>query len=156
MGQKADYFCFDWTFFCKVSGFLGRFNVRYHSNVTHWFLLHLLLPFFFLNNKFNLAPRSLVFFWRFQHKIWVRDKQEVNFRATKPSEESSGPSCSKLDSAIHWIKGYQLRFPVDRFTRWAALSAVTVIWASLRFGHSHSQNPSDMGIICNPNPNPNR
>ena len=65
MGQKADYFCFDWTFFCKVSGFLGRFNVRYHSNVTHWLLLHLLLPFFFLNNKFNLAPRSLVFFLAF-------------------------------------------------------------------------------------------
>ena len=33
--------------------------------------------------------------------------------------------------------------------------AVTVIWASPRFGHPHSQNSSDMGIPCNPNPNPN-
>ena len=24
--------------------------------------------------------------------------------------------------------------------------AVTVMWASLRFGHTHIQNPSDMGI----------
>ena len=62
MGRKADYFCFDWAFFCKVSGFLGRLNVRYNSNVTHWLLSHLLLLFFFFNNKFNLEPRSLVFF----------------------------------------------------------------------------------------------
>ena len=32
---------------------------------------------------------------------------------------------------------------------------VTVTWASPRFGHPHSQNPSDMGIPCNPKPNPN-
>ena len=32
---------------------------------------------------------------------------------------------------------------------------VTVIWASLRFRHPHSQNPSDMGIPFNPNFNPN-
>ena len=87
-GRKADNFCFDWAFFCKVSGFLGRFNVRYNSHVTHLLLSYLLLPFFFFNNKFNLAPRSLVFFWRCQQEIWVRDKQEVNFRATKPSVES--------------------------------------------------------------------
>ena len=31
----------------------------------------------------------------------------------------------------------------------------TVIWASQRFGHPHSQNPSDTGIPFNPNPNPN-
>ena len=34
--------------------------------------------------------------------------------------------------------------------------AVTVIWSSLRFGHPHSQNLSSMGILCNPNSNPNR
>ena len=32
---------------------------------------------------------------------------------------------------------------------------VTVIWASLLFGHPHSRNPSDMDIPCNPNPIPN-
>ena len=31
--------------------------------------------------------------------------------------------------------------------------AVTVKWASPRFGHPHSQNPRDMGIRCNHNPN---
>ena len=31
------------------------------------------------------------------------------------------------------------------------LFAVTVIWASLHFGHPHSQNPSDIDIPCNPN-----
>ena len=36
------------------------------------------------------------------------------------------------------------------------LFAATVIWASLCFGHPHSQNPSDMGIPSNPNLNPNR
>lgn len=87
MGQKADYFCFDWTFFCKVSGFLGRFNVRYHSNVTHWFLLHLLLPFFFFNNKFNLAPRSLVFFWRFQQEIWNEINEDAHITVTPPFEQ---------------------------------------------------------------------
>ena len=60
--RKSDYFCFDWAFLSKVSGFLGRLNVRYNSNVTHWLLSHLLLLFFFFNNKFNLEPRSLVFF----------------------------------------------------------------------------------------------
>ena len=35
------------------------------------------------------------------------------------------------------------------------VTAVTVIWASSRFGHPHCQNPSDIGIPCNPNPNPN-
>ena len=30
---------------------------------------------------------------------------------------------------------------------------VTVVFASLRFGHLHSKNPSDVGIPCNPNPN---
>ena len=34
--------------------------------------------------------------------------------------------------------------------------AVTVIWASQRFGHPHSQNSNDTGIPCNPNLNPNR
>ena len=34
-------------------------------------------------------------------------------------------------------------------------AGVTVIWESPRFGHPHSQNPSDMGIPCNPNPKPN-
>ena len=33
-------------------------------------------------------------------------------------------------------------------------SLVTVIWASSRFGHPHSQNSSDMGIPCIPNPEP--
>ena len=37
-----------------------------------------------------------------------------------------------------------------------ALYYTSVIWASLRFGHPHSQNPSDMVIRCNPNPNSNR
>ena len=32
----------------------------------------------------------------------------------------------------------------------------TVIWTSPHFGHPHSQNPSDIGIPCNPNPNPKR
>ena len=32
----------------------------------------------------------------------------------------------------------------------------TVIWTSPHFGHPHSQNPSDIGIACNPNPNPKR
>ena len=38
------------------------------------------------------------------------------------------------------------------------VAKVTVIWASLLFGHPHSRNPSDMDIPCNPNPipNPNR
>ena len=32
---------------------------------------------------------------------------------------------------------------------------VTVMWAFPRFGHTHIQNPSDMGIPYNPDPNPN-
>ena len=32
------------------------------------------------------------------------------------------------------------------------VTGVTVIWASPRFGQPHSQKPSDMGILCNPNP----
>ena len=59
---KIRLFLFWVGLFCKVSGFLGRLNVRYNSNVTHWLLSHLLLLFFFFNNKFNLEPRSLVFF----------------------------------------------------------------------------------------------
>ena len=46
----------------------GPFFVKFHTNVTHWLLLHLLLPFFFFNNKFNLAPRSLVFFGVFNKR----------------------------------------------------------------------------------------
>ena len=35
--------------------------------------------------------------------------------------------------------------------------AVTLCWPFPRFGHTHFQIPSDMGIPCNPNPslNPN-
>ena len=36
------------------------------------------------------------------------------------------------------------------------LPTVTVIRASPRFGHPPFQNSSDMGIPCNPNPNPHR
>ena len=32
------------------------------------------------------------------------------------------------------------------------VTGVTVRWASPRFGKPHSQKPSDMGILCNPNP----
>ena len=35
-------------------------------------------------------------------------------------------------------------------------SGVTVIWGSPRYGYPHSQNPSDIGIPCNPNLNPNQ
>ena len=35
------------------------------------------------------------------------------------------------------------------------VTAVTVIWASSLFGHPHYKNPRDIGIPCNPNPNPN-
>ena len=32
-------------------------------------------------------------------------------------------------------------------------AGVTVIWASTRLRHPHSQKPSDVGIPCNPNQN---
>ena len=50
----------------------------------------------------------------------------------------------------------QISWKLMQLTRgeWGRPS-VTVIWASQRFGHPHSQNPSDTGIPFNPNPNPN-
>ena len=35
-------------------------------------------------------------------------------------------------------------------------NGATVIWVTPSFGHPHSQNPSNKGIPCNPNPKPNR
>ena len=50
----------------------------------------------------------------------------------------------------------QISWQLMQLTRggWGRPS-VTVIWASQRFGHPHSQNPCDTGIPFNPNPNPN-
>ena len=50
----------------------------------------------------------------------------------------------------------QISWKLMQLTRgeWGRPS-VTVIWASQRFGHPHSQNPSDTGIPFYPNPNPN-
>ena len=44
------------------------------------------------------------------------------------------------------------------FTHIEHRASVTVIWASTRFGHPHSQTPSDMRILSDrsPNLNPNR
>ena len=49
-GEKQTIFVLTGPFFVK---FLGSWVVL---------MSHLLLPFFFFNNKFNLEPRSLVFF----------------------------------------------------------------------------------------------
>ena len=62
------------------------------------------------------------------------------------------PEQCKLKDDIFVLKPYLLVLTLSA----SEFARVTVIWASLRFGHPHSQNPSYMGIPCNPCPNSNQ
>ena len=85
---------------------------------------------------------------KWPHDFLHSDGEQISAEANRRKRRGTG----KKNDSLSWVveksksktNSFSCRVCSNSLSRWYHL------------GYPHSQNPSDMGIPCNPNPNPNR